>query len=78
VSPTLIQKIERLPPEKQAEVEDFVDFLVGRREQRRTNAPAFPRELLDDVDAKREALFREHGQIETDSIVRDLRENGGR
>ena len=28
---TLIQKIRRLPPERVAEVEDFVDFLTARR-----------------------------------------------
>ncbi len=32
---SLIEKIERLPPEQVAEVEDFVDF-VAQREQKRT------------------------------------------
>jgi hypothetical protein len=32
---TLIEKIRRLPPEKVAEVEDFVDFLRQRDENRR-------------------------------------------
>lgn len=31
----LIEKISTLPPEKQAEVEDFVDFLRSRLEDRR-------------------------------------------
>jgi len=31
----LIEKIRKLPPEKQAEVEDFVDFLNLRDEDRR-------------------------------------------
>jgi hypothetical protein len=30
----LIEKIRRLPPEKAAEVEDFVDFLFHRSEDR--------------------------------------------
>ena len=30
----LIEKIRRLPPEKVAEVEDFVDFLLQRTENR--------------------------------------------
>jgi len=32
---TLLKKIRTLPPEKVAEVEDFVDFLRGRLEDRR-------------------------------------------
>lgn len=32
---SLIKKILTLPPEKVAEVEDFVDFLRGRSEDRR-------------------------------------------
>ena len=35
---TLIQKIQSLPPEKAAEVEDFVDFLRQRDERRLTRA----------------------------------------
>lgn len=31
----LIEKIRTLPPEKAAEVEDFVDFLRGRQQDRR-------------------------------------------
>jgi hypothetical protein len=31
---TLIQKIRRLPPERVAEVEDFVDFLMARDQDR--------------------------------------------
>ena len=34
----LIVKLHRLPPEKVAEVEDFVDFLAQRDEQRLTRA----------------------------------------
>lgn len=30
----LLEKIKRLPPEKAAEVEDFVDFLVQRESER--------------------------------------------
>ncbi|MEK6324228.1 MAG: toxin-antitoxin system, antitoxin component, Xre family protein [Acidobacteriota bacterium] len=36
----LIEKIHRLPPEKQAEVEDFVDFLNLRDENRRLTQAA--------------------------------------
>ena len=37
---TLIDKIRRLPPAKVAEVEDFVDFLMLRDEERRLTAAA--------------------------------------
>ena len=36
----LIEKIRKLPPEKQAEVEDFVDFLNLRDEDRRLTRAA--------------------------------------
>ena len=36
----LIEKIRKLPPEKQAEVEDFVDFLNLRVEDRRLTQAA--------------------------------------
>lgn len=36
----LIEKIRKLPPEKQAEVEDFVDFLNVRDEDRRLTQAA--------------------------------------
>jgi len=34
VEPTLIEKLKQLPPQKLAEVEDFVDF-IARKEVRR-------------------------------------------
>lgn len=37
---TLIEKIRRLPPEKAAEVEDFVDFLRQRSERNRLSQAA--------------------------------------
>jgi hypothetical protein len=37
---TLIKKIRRLPPDRQAEVEDFVDFLSRRDEDRRLTQAA--------------------------------------
>ena len=35
---TLIQKIRSLPPERVAEVEDFVDFLTVRDQERQLHA----------------------------------------
>lgn len=37
---TLLEKIKGLPPERIAEVEDFVDFLAQRDERRLTQAAA--------------------------------------
>jgi hypothetical protein len=37
---TLIEKIRSLPPDKQAEVEDFVDFLSERDEDQRLTRAA--------------------------------------
>ena len=41
---TLIEKIEALPPEKRAELEDFVDFIASRARdgvETRPQAPTF-------------------------------------
>ncbi len=41
IEPALIEKIKQLPPQRLAEVEDFVDFLRTREdEQRLTQAAA--------------------------------------
>ncbi len=76
---TLIDKIEALPPDKKAEVEDFVEFLA-RRDSRGADSAgsAFPEGLLAQINTDREALLAEHGLIETHEILRTLRENGGR
>ena len=37
---TLIQKIRRLPPDRVAEVEDFVDFLHAREDEQRLRRAA--------------------------------------
>jgi hypothetical protein len=71
---TLAEKIEALPPEKKAEVEDFVEFLAGRKER----TPKTPSDdLLLRIDDLRERLRREHGLFsDSTAIVRELRENG--
>ncbi len=37
----LVRKIDELPPELQAEVEDFVEFLWVRREKKKPGKPSF-------------------------------------
>ena len=59
---TLLDKIEELPLDKQAEVEDFVEFLA-RRKASETPKKAFPDELLRKINARREELRRTHGVV---------------
>lgn len=70
-SKALIEKIEALPAEKQAEVEHFVDAL-------RTQASADNGEpgLVERLRAHRERQFREHGLVDSLPLIRELRENG--
>ncbi|HGY90182.1 MAG TPA: toxin-antitoxin system, antitoxin component, Xre family protein [Planctomycetes bacterium] len=46
----LLEKIRNLPPEKAAEVEDFIDFLTGRENDRRLARAAT--RLSEDAFAK--------------------------
>lgn len=78
---TLIDKIEALPPELKEEVEDFVEFLAqkgGSRARSEARRPGFPPGLVEEIGAGRDALLEEHGLIETNEILQDLRESGGR
>jgi hypothetical protein len=75
---TLIDKIESLPPDKRAEVEDFVDFLAARARTSEPSPKRFPDELLRRIDERRERLFREHGLFDTLPFIREFRETGGR
>lgn len=75
---TLIDKIESLPPEKRAEVEHFVESLARGVGSGSVKTPALSPDLLGQIHSEREALLREHGPIETQEIIRDLRESGGR
>jgi len=59
----LIEKLKRLPPERVAEVEDFVDFLQSRGEDRalersatRVAEPAFAKVWDNDDDAAYDKL----------------------
>lgn len=70
---TLFEKIE-VPPEKKAEVADFVEFLAIRRQ-----APAtagISDEFLRRIDERRERLRRQYGLYDSVATIRELRENG--
>lgn len=49
IAPTLIQKLQELPPQRLAEVEDFVEFLATR--EMRSAAGARLGESLSKLDA---------------------------
>jgi hypothetical protein len=60
---TLIAKLKQLPLQRQAEVEDFIDFLHEREEARKLTdaaaaaaAPAFAQVWENDEDAVYDAL----------------------
>ena len=62
---TLIEKIKSLPPEKVAEVEDFVDFIVQRntRSSRHAGITAYAAQYAGspaDLDPELEAAAVEH------------------
>ena len=70
---SLIDKIEALPAEKRAEVEEFVDGL-GTSPVVRQGAGL--RELIRQIHAGREQLYREHGLFDTLPLIREFRETG--
>lgn len=51
---TLIDKLQRLPSDRQAEVEDFVDFLEKRAAQERSEAAVRLGEAFSKLDALNE------------------------
>ena len=74
---TLIEKIESLPADKKAEVEDFVEFVAARNRPSPPAAKRFPDDLLKRIDDRRERLFREHGLFpDSTEAIRDLRDDG--
>lgn len=70
----LLEKLKALPPERRAEVEDFVDFLKAREERTRDEAA----KRLGDAFAKLDALNSppltpEEVQAETDAARAERR-----
>jgi hypothetical protein len=60
---SLIEKLQALPPQRRAEVEDFVDFLRSREDDQRLTAaaarasePAFAQVWDNDDDAEYDRL----------------------
>jgi hypothetical protein len=71
----LIEKIEALPAEKKAEVEDFVEFLRSRAVH---NDAKGGESLVERLRAQRAELLREHGLFDSLPHIREFRETGGR
>lgn len=72
----LVERIEALPPDKRAEVEDFIE-LVARRQAVNTGQPRSS-DLLGKINARREAIRSEHGLVDSLPLIRQFRESGGR
>jgi hypothetical protein len=75
---TLIGKIDALPPEKKAEVEDFVEFLRKRSASDGAIRTGFPDELLRAINEDRDALRRTQGLFDTLPLIQEFRDTGGR
>lgn len=71
----LLEKIDLLPPEERATIENLVDILAKRhRSHQGPSAERFPQELLDRVDERREKIFREHGLLDSAAAIREFRD----
>jgi hypothetical protein len=71
---TLIKKIEDLPPQRLAEVEDFVDFLKLRDEQMRARAADQLFGMMDKLAAAEPQLTPEEIQEEIEAARTERRE----
>jgi hypothetical protein len=76
----LTEKIESLPADKRAEVEEFVDSLTRHDRGNRPGEPqpAHSGDLFDRISERRERLQREHGMFDTLPLIQELRDSGGR
>jgi hypothetical protein len=70
-SKTLTEKIEALPPEKRAQVEEFVDSVASDLRQR---TPVVSSDLLRRMDDRRERLRREVGLFDSVAAICELRD----
>lgn len=72
----LLAKIESLPPEKRAEVEDFVEFLAGQPSRDKGQpVGVLQDQFLREIDERRERLRREFGLFDSVAVIRELRED---
>jgi hypothetical protein len=70
----LLEKLQALPPQRQAEVEDFVDFLKTRTERERDAAALRLGDAFAKLDALDEAPMSEaEVQAEVDAVRAERR-----
>jgi hypothetical protein len=74
----LIEKIESLPPEKRARVEELVDSLCTEADVTATAPARSSESLAERLRATRERLLRERGLFDSLPHIRQFRETGGR
>lgn len=71
----LLHKIDLLPPEERATVENLVEILARHhRSHQGSPVERFPQDLLDRVDARREKIFQEHGLLDSAATIREFRD----
>ena len=76
---TLLEKLKALPPERRAEVEDFVDFLKAREERARNEAAQRLGQAFERLDAlKLPPLEPEEVQAEIDAARAERRARADR
>jgi len=68
IEPKLLEKLEQLPPEKLAEVEDFIDFLANRLRRQ----AAFDR-LLEVAPALEAAAAEPMSEDAATALVKEVR-----
>ena len=77
---SLHRKIDDLPPDAAAEVEDFVESLLARRGGTSTRSARDGQDseaLLRRIGERRERLLRERGAFDdSTAMVRELRQSG--
>lgn len=74
----LIEKLKNLPPDRMAEVEDFVDFLRTREEEARDAAAGRLGEAMAKlVEVEFPAMSEDEVQAEIDAARRERRERLG-
>lgn len=75
----LIEKIESLPPEKRAEVEEIVERLASSPQPEPQARPTDTRKaLVAHIRARREQILKERGLFDFLPLIREFRETGGR
>jgi len=75
----LLEKLQSLPPQRRAEVEDFVDFLKNRAAAERSAAAARLGEAFKKLDALDEAPMSEAEiQTEIDTVRAERRARADR